>query len=326
GAAGASGASGVGDSSDSADTGDPRGLGRDAADPGGNAGWSGGNAGWSGGAAADAGRDAGGSGGDPGPRARQVVITPVGADADPPREGIGRQVGNLGHLSSDPRMRAWQRRAIIAIIVGVVFSIVVSWQLGLTLAVLAAIADTIYRSRTVFRGPAGARLTSAQRRTRNQLAKLERAGYHAMHCSPIPDSDDQIDHLVVGPAGVFAIDSEAWDKRLVVRTRNARQLWHGPYSKKDRLEHAHWEAERAAELLSAAIGSPVSVRPTMAVYGPKIPWDVATIRDVDVFSGPRLRKYLRRRAREGEVRPLSDSEAERIFKAASAAFASPDPR
>ncbi len=253
------------------------------------------------------------------------MITPVGADADPPGEGIGRRVGSVAHLSSDPRMRAWQRRAIIAIIVGVVASIFVSWQLGLTLAVLVAIADTIYRSRNVFHGPSGAKLTSAQRRTRNQLAKLERAGYHALHCSPIPDSDDQIDHLVVGPAGVFAIDSEAWDKRLVVRTRNARQLWHGPYSKKDRLEHAHWEAERASELLSAVVGSPVSVRPTMAVYGPKIPWDVATIRDVDVFSGPRLRKYLRRRSREGEVRLLSDGEVERIFKAAGVAFASPDP-
>ena len=44
--------------------------------------------------------------------------------------------------------------------------------------------------------------------------------------------------------------------------------------------------------------TPVTVRPAMAVYGPKIPWDVATIRDVDVFSGPRLRKYLRRRARQ----------------------------
>ena len=141
-----------------------------------------------------------------------------------------------------------------------------------------------------------------------------------MHGSPIPGSEDQIDHLVVGPAGVFAIDSEAWDKHLVVRARNARQLWHGPFSKKDRLEHAQWEAQRAAELLSGAIGKPVAVRPAMAVYGPKIPWDVATIREVDVFSGPRLRKYLRRRARQPGVQPLTDEEIERIYTAASEAF------
>ena len=129
-----------------------------------------------------------------------------------------------------------------------------------------------------------------------------------MHASAIPGSEDQIDHLVVGPAGVFAIDSEAWDRRLPVRTRNGRQLWHGPFSKKDRLEHAQWEAQRAAELLSGATGKPVTVRAAMAVYGPKIRWDVATIREVDVFSGPRLRKYLRRRARQNGVRPLAGDE------------------
>jgi hypothetical protein len=89
---------------------------------------------------------------------------------------------------------------------------------------------------------------------------------------------------------------------------------------KDRLEHALWEAQRAADLLSDATGTRVAVRPAMAVYGPKVPWDVATIREVDVFSGPRLRKYLRRRARNRDVQPLTDEEIERIFKAADKAF------
>jgi len=262
---------------------------------------------------------------DPPKVAWKLVVTPVeAAVAEPEKTGIGQRWGNLAHLSANPRMRIF--------VVGVALAILVSWQLGLTLAVVVVIADTIYRSR---RAP-GARegkmtgaqrkVTGAQRQTRKQLAKLGRAGYRALHFSLIPESEEQIDHLVVGPAGVFAIDSEAWDKRLVVRTRNARQLWHGPFSMKERLEHARWESQRAAELLSGAIGSPVTVRPAMAVYGPKIPWDVATIREVDVFSGPRLRKYLRRRAREGDVRLLSESEAERIFKAAGVAFPNPDPR
>jgi hypothetical protein len=220
-------------------------------------------------------------------------------------------------------MRVWQWRAIAAVIIAAAVSIVVSWRLGLTLAVLAVIADTIYRAQKGTRAP-GARVTSAQRKTRRQLAKLERAGYRSLHGGLIPDSEDQIDHLVVGPAGVFAIDSEAWDKRMPVRTRNARQLWHGPDSKKERLEHARWESERAGELLSGTLGRPVTVRPVMAVYGPKIPWDVVTIRDVDVFSGPRLRRYLRRRARQEAVRPLGDGEIEKIYAAARNAF--PDPR
>jgi len=253
------------------------------------------------------------------PRAEwKPVVTPLEEAGKPQRPGIGQGRGDLAHLSANPRMRVWQLRAVVAVVILVAFSIVASWQLGLTLAVLAVIADTIYRSRRP--SSRKVRMTGAQRRTRRQLAKLDRAGYRAMHASPIPDSEDQIDHLVVGPAGVFAIDSEDWDKRLIVRTKSGRQLWHGPFSKKDRLEHALWEAQRAADLLSGEVGKPVTVRPAMAVYGPKIPWDVATIRDVDVFSGSRLRRYLRRRARNGDVRPLTEDEIERIFKAANRAF------
>jgi len=242
------------------------------------------------------------------------VVTPV----EEVGTGPGQRWDALSHLSGNPRMRVWELRALVAAIVMVVFSILWSWKLGLTLAVIVVIADTIYRARKSYAGKV--RLTAAQRRTRRQLNKLGRAGYRAMHASPIPDSEDQIDHLVVGPAGVFAIDSEDWDKRLIVRTKSGKQLWHGPFSKKDRLEHALWEAQRASDLLSGATGRQVAVRPAMAVYGPKVPWDVATIREVDVFSGPRLRKYLRRRARSAEVQPLTDEEIERIFKAANKAF------
>jgi hypothetical protein len=260
---------------------------------------------------------------DPRPRRSwEPVVAAVGETREQPKaEGIGEHLGSLAHLRANPRMRGWQRRVIIAVIAGVVFGILLhDWRWGLTIAVVAAIADTIIGSRTVFKGPAGVRLTGAQKRTLRQLSSLERRGYRAMHILPIPDSDEQIDHLVIGPAGVFAIDSEAWDKRMPVRTSNHRQLWHGPRSMQDRLEHAHWEADQAAALLSSAMGSPVTVRAAMAVYGPKIPWDVAEIRDVDVFSGPRLRVYLRRRARQRDAHPLSKSEVESIDKAAHVAF------
>ena len=246
------------------------------------------------------------------------VVRPAEEAAGDPQPGIGQPRSSLAQLAANPRMRVWELRVVAAVVILGVFWYLVSWKLGLTLAIVAIIADTIYRARKNYAGKI--RLTAAQRRTRRQLTKLGRAGYLAMHARPIPESQDQIDHLVVGPAGVFAIDSENWDKRLAVRTKSGKQLWHGPFSKKDRLQHAQWEAQRAADLLSGAIGKPVIVRPAMAVYGPRIPWDVATIRDVDVFSGPRLRKYLRRRARQGEVRPLTDEEIERIFKAANEAF------
>jgi hypothetical protein len=260
---------------------------------------------------------------DPAPwRSWEPVVASAGdAREQPKAEGIGQHLGSLTHVSGSPRMRIWRRRIIVAVIFGVGFGYLLDdWRWGLTFAVLAAIADTIIRSRTTFNGPAGVRLTKAQKRTVRQLSSLERKGYRSLHIVPIPGTEEKIDHLVIGPAGVFSIDSEDWDARLPVRTSSHRQLWHGPHNMKDRLEHARWEADQAAELLSAATGSTVVVRPAMAVYGAKIIWDVAEIRDVDVFSGPRLRKYLRRRARRRDARPLSASEVERIDKAAHVAF------
>jgi hypothetical protein len=252
-------------------------------------------------------------------RPREPMVTgTVTARADEPRqEGIGQHLGNLAHLSANPRRRAWQWRAVLAIVVGVAFGLLANWLAGLTLAVLAVIADTIIRSR---RALGQGRRTAARRRTRRQLRKLARAGYHAVHGVAIPDSDDEIDHLVIGPAGVFSIDSEAWDRRLPVRTRKGTHLWHGPFSMRHRLEHARWESEQATARLSGALGTNVTVRPAMAIYGPRIPWDVASIRDVDVFSGPKLRRYLRGVARQADTRLLSDSEIERIDRASYTAF------
>jgi Nuclease-related domain len=224
----------------------------------------------------------------------------------------------VGDLMADNRMRIWRRRALIAIAAGLVFSFIFTWRAGLTAAVLAAIADVIYRSRTTASMPAGGiRLTGAQKRTQRQLARMERSGYRALHSRPIPGSREQIDHFVVGPTGAYAIDSEAWDKNLPIRTRNARQLWHGPFSKKDRLEHARWEAGQASERLTAELGHSVYVRPVLAVYGPKVPWNVATIREVDVFNGDRLKKYLRRNSLLKDRPKLTKDEVEQIYAAAA---------
>jgi Nuclease-related domain len=222
----------------------------------------------------------------------------------------------ISHLARDSRMPAWRRRLIIAVVVGVVFAVLVDWRVGLTAAVLAGIADAVIRSRSASASSAEGLTTSAQRRTKKELAKLERSGYRALHIRAIPGSEEVIDHLLIGPTGVYAIDSEQWDKRLPVRTKNARQLWHGPFSQRDRLEHARWEAAEASRFIGDALGEPVSVRPAMAVYGPAIPWGVATIRDVDVFGGDRLRKYLRKHSAGARAPRLSASEVERIYTAA----------
>jgi hypothetical protein len=217
------------------------------------------------------------------------------------------------------QIRFWRLRIIIMIVVGLLFGILTrSWVIGLTLAILAGIIDTVYRSRNAARYANGAPQAGAQRRTRRQLAKLRRAGYFALDARPIPNSPEVIDHLVVGPTGVYAIDSEKWNPKLPIRTWNGKKLYHGPDSQKLRLEHALWEAQQASEVLSAALGSEIPVRPALAIYGPKIPWDIAEIRSVDVFSGPALRKYFKRRGRMRDgAQKLTREQVRTIYDTAS---------
>jgi hypothetical protein len=239
-----------------------------------------------------------------------VSVTPPAWDSGPRRHTVR-------DLPPDVRLRMWRFRAIVVIVVGVFFTIVANWQVGLSLAILAGVIDTVYRSRTAADIEAGGSEAAARRRTRRQLSRLRRAGYQALNARPIPNSREVIDHLVIGPTGVYAIDSERWHKRVPIRTYNGKQLWHGPENKKQRLEHANWEAQQASERLSTAVGFDVPVRAAMAIYGPKIPWDIATIKDVDVFTGTALGKYLKRRGRMRSLPRLSKEQVQAIYDSAS---------
>jgi hypothetical protein len=117
-----------------------------------------------------------------------------------------------------------------------------------------------------------------------------------------------------------ALDSERWDRRLLIRASSGHQLYHGPFNQKARLAQSRWEAAQAATLLSAELGQRVEVQPAMAVYGPTIPWVVATLRDVDVFAGRRLRAYLRRRSRSSRLARLDPGQVADIYDAAREAL------
>jgi hypothetical protein len=227
----------------------------------------------------------------------------------------------MAGLAADPRLPIWTRRLVIAGLVMVVVTFWQNWRLGLTLAAAAAILDTIYHSKTVALIPAAARVSSAQRKTRRRLLVTRAAGYQSLHSRGIPGSDSVIDHLVIGPGGVFAVDSERWDRRLPVRTVASGSaagavLYHGPFSQKNRLAHARWEAGQAASLLTEELGREVSVRPAMVIYGPTVPWGVARLRGVDVLAGRSVGRYFRSKARSRAPAPLDWEEASEILAAA----------
>jgi len=234
------------------------------------------------------------------------------ADDDQPRVSVR-------DLPPDVQLSFWRLRIILVLVVGVVFfALTRNWAIALTLAILAGIVDAVRRSRNAANYTNGSQHGVGRKATRKQLGRMRRDGYFALVDRPIPNSREFIDHLVIGPTGVYAIDSEKWDPKLPIRTLNGKRLYLGPESLKDRLDHAVWEARQASEILSAALDTDIAVQPALAIYGPKVPWDVATIRNVDVFTGPALRKYLKRRSRMKEGVPrLTREEIRTIYDTAA---------
>jgi hypothetical protein len=58
------------------------------------------------------------------------------------------------------------------------------------------------------RGPAG------ERRTARLLDRLTRDGYVVFHDLAVPrNTSANVDHLVIGPTGVFVIDSKQWTRQ-----------------------------------------------------------------------------------------------------------------
>jgi hypothetical protein len=226
-----------------------------------------------------------------------------------PREALEGLVG-------DPQVQRWIRRSVVAVVLGVLFSIVFDIRFGLVVAIIVVVVDVVRRGRKESSVEAWRKPSVAERKTEKQLRGMEKAGYRTLHARAVPMDDDgvsdgQIDHLVIGPTGVYAVDSENWDKRLPVRAMSHRKLFLGPFNKKERLDEARWEAEQASKLITGELGYEVPVQPSLAIYGPSISWKVLMVRDVDVYSGGHARNYLRRRPKI-----LAPADINRIFEAA----------
>jgi Nuclease-related domain len=223
------------------------------------------------------------------------------------------------HLRSDPRLRIWITRLVVAFVILVGFTIGLSWRVGLTAAIIYIAADSILRSKTTSVVPAGVRVTSAQRFTRRRLKVLQPSGYVALHARAIPGTRHVIDHVVVGPAGVFTLDSQRLDRRLPIRARDG-MLYHGRTSMEERFDHAQHEARHAATLITAELGQRVRVRPVMVLYGPSISWMIMKVKGVDVFDGSRVGTYFRRQSKAVGKHRLNHSQIAEILAAAAQAL------
>lgn len=108
--------------------------------------------------------------------------------------------------------------------------------------------------------------------TAQELHKLMPEGNHVYH--DFPAENFNIDHVVVGPAGVFAIETKARSKRISgSASKEANAAYHGNEivfpDAKDRsyLDQARRQAKWLSNWLKSAVGEPVEVFPVVSLPG-----------------------------------------------------------
>ncbi len=95
-----------------------------------------------------------------------------------------------------------------------------------------------------------------------RLEKLRGNGWHLLHSVPVGKKDSDIDHVAIGPGGVFTLNTKnhpggkIWVAKYQMRV-NGQVV---PY-----LRNANHEATRASKLLTKAAGFEVSVRSCVVV-------------------------------------------------------------
>ena len=116
-----------------------------------------------------------------------------------------------------------------------------------------------------------------------------------LHSIPIGTRGSDIDHVVIGPGGVFTINT---------KRHRAKQIWLGEHRllvsghKTDHLRNARSEAERASLLLGRALGTHVKVVPMVVLVAigqmtiRQRPVDVAVLRDSQLVRWLRKRKRV----------------------------------
>jgi hypothetical protein len=126
-----------------------------------------------------------------------------------------------------------------------------------------------------------------ERRTARQLDRLTDRGWVVFHDLAVPGSRANVDHLAVGPSGIFLIDSKNWRGRLVFAPDGT--LWHGSYPMTAALATIGFEVAAIA----GALETPSSaLEPLIVIHGSTIPWGEQFLGGVGVLPGRQLAPTL----------------------------------
>jgi hypothetical protein len=203
--------------------------------------------------------------------------TPPAPTVGVPAEPITGSLGSPGRsaLAAYRRRRAeelaaWTRtlawRAPLVAAAGVLGQVLAT-RAGLPHAGLVGLAAAVLvgwrlrfrpseQARTWQRGAHG------ERQTARRLDRLTRNGFVVFHDLAVPGSPANVDHMVIGPTGVFVIDSKQWTGS--VHQSSDGLAWHNHYRLDRTLETVRWETDIISRILGA------QAAPLLCVHGAHI--------------------------------------------------------
>jgi hypothetical protein len=150
----------------------------------------------------------------------------------------------------------------------------------------------------------------------SRLAKLDQTNWLVLHDIILNEKGTNLDHLVIGPAGIFSLNTKHHPKATIVVTeRGFRVNGH----RQNYLPVAVSEAAKVSRVLEAAVGHAVQVKPVIVVMGAELevrsePADVHVIRRRDLpkwflrrpaeLSVDQMRELMRVAGRPSTWRPI----------------------
>ncbi|MFI9200563.1 nuclease-related domain-containing protein [Streptomyces sp. NPDC053048] len=143
-----------------------------------------------------------------------------------------------------------------------------------------------------------------ERRVGAELDRLSNQGWHVLHSILLPNSVD-IDHLLIGPGGVFNINTKHCPDKNVWVGNDSVRVNHGPprpYTRKVRAEAHHVQG-----VLARYSGRAVHVQPALVFVGVSDLKTASTLSDVRVW---RQREVASLGPVTGELTP---GEAETLY-------------
>lgn len=110
-----------------------------------------------------------------------------------------------------------------------------------------------------------------ERRTAQLLAPLRHVGWTVLHDRRVPGSAANVDHLVVGPSGVWVVDSKSWRGR--VKVLGDGRLWYGRRCLDGDLRILRWAANVIGRTLDGhgPAAEPLHVHPVLCIHGARLP-------------------------------------------------------